>query len=94
MPKEAWAMSDLSLIDFDLWKQMQKLKDLGWNTRKSFQFTINAPAKGNYDQCFEYNGAKVEQLCLDFTLPGYDDMKFWKAKFCGCNCCKSRKYVE
>ena len=66
---------DLSLVDFDLWKQMKKLYDLAEEYKKIVSdSSLTAQQKETMINALGINGAKVEQLCLDFTLPGYDNI--------------------
>lgn len=61
-------LHDICLFDAELGKTLRALQLLVWRKQYlEFVGTTNLIA----DLCFR--GAPIEDLCLDFTLPGYPD---------------------
>jgi E3 ubiquitin-protein ligase TRIP12 len=68
------AMIDIGSLNGNLMKVLSDLQAL------VNQYQLMASRQANSPQGFEaakseltYNGVKLEDLCLNFTLPGYDD---------------------
>lgn len=63
-------LHDILFVDVELWKTLQELNALV--SRKDYSESIG----GSYTEKIAnlyFRGAPIEDLCLDFTLPGYPE---------------------
>lgn len=72
-------LSDLKLIDTALCKQMNKLYQVAKEYKRIQSDTsLTLVEKNTMIQELNIDGAKIEQLCLNFTVPGFDDVEVMK----------------
>ncbi len=70
---------DLKLIDPALSNQMSKLHGVAKDYKRIQDDTsLSILEKNTMIQELNVDGAKIEQLCLDFTVPGFEDVEIMK----------------